>query len=650
MDSQLLLDGMLPPFKKFDRMIESDVLTKKEKNTLYQMVDDCIRLGGKYDVQSALASIAKTYGNRFSKGSVLPFTLRQVIFCLAVHCCKYKKMTQGGVISYMNNNGVSISHNFFSRIGYTPIRYLAMYDHDACDSVVNYSGKKKGELGIAIRNLVYQAGAYNTFCDVFGGSGAASLAINKVSGAEYVYNELNKSVFNLISVVADDALYLDLIAALKVLQNYLVNGGEQYGTVNLDNELGMFLAKLQKKKPRGEREEKSLAKDKTIIDTSFQDFEIGGFEAVLATYAVYMDILSKPADFSVKLDSGKYNRESLLDLFGVPVGASESMIFGSMSDAFIRHHSLLDDYMRTVMDEAGMEWSSETGQVATGSELTQEYKQGRAYSYYAYFFRLLEDSSTISSDRIGHALAEIFRRYFSLNGILSEPSSVLSVLRADKKPTIDGFCRKDFETLITDMHKALKGTVLENEDFHIILKKYNENQNVLYYVDPPYVATKGYEDEGNSVGLFTEDDMKDLISGLVESGHKFIYSCRAVFCPSNVSDGKKVTEADMDIFRQVYAVFSKYIAEDQVEDFYVLALENSAGYTINENGVEWKAGTLEHAVHASWPMEIMITNFEICSFIDAKSQINKKYAKYKNMVYKVYPFTEFLKMLMIKYK
>lgn len=31
MDSQLLLDGMLPPLRKFDRMIESDVLTKKEK-------------------------------------------------------------------------------------------------------------------------------------------------------------------------------------------------------------------------------------------------------------------------------------------------------------------------------------------------------------------------------------------------------------------------------------------------------------------------------------------------------------------------------------------------------------------------------------------------------------------------------------------
>lgn len=94
----------------------------------------------------------------------------------------------------MKFKGVSITHNFFTRLGHTPTQYQAMDAHKIPKSVISYMGAKRGGLGIAIKNLVYQAGEYDTFYDIFGGSGAASLAVNKISKKNYIYNELNASV------------------------------------------------------------------------------------------------------------------------------------------------------------------------------------------------------------------------------------------------------------------------------------------------------------------------------------------------------------------------------------------------------------------------------------------------------------------------
>ncbi len=51
-------------------------------------------------------------------------------------------------------------------------------------------------------------------------------------------------------MIHDEKFYKDLINALHILQSYMASGGEQYGTMNLDNELRIFQAQLQKKVPR----------------------------------------------------------------------------------------------------------------------------------------------------------------------------------------------------------------------------------------------------------------------------------------------------------------------------------------------------------------------------------------------------------------
>ena len=84
--------------------------------------------------------------------------------------------------------------------------------------VTNYMGQKHGELSVAIKNLVYQAGKYDIFCDIFGGSGAALLSVDRRKNTGYVYNELNRNVRNLFEVLADDSKHLELIEELETLQ------------------------------------------------------------------------------------------------------------------------------------------------------------------------------------------------------------------------------------------------------------------------------------------------------------------------------------------------------------------------------------------------------------------------------------------------
>lgn len=220
MNSQLLLNGMLPPLKEFDRGIKANKdLEDQEKINLYQISCDCMNKGAAYNIKAALTDIAISYGKYFKQGKTLPFLLRQVIFCLTVHCLKYNKMNQKQVIEYLKKNGVTISHNFISRAKIKPTDYWKAYECDIPDPPVEYMGQKKGELGAAIRNLVYQAREYNTFIDLFGGSGAASAAVMHLRGKNYIYNEVNPNVYHLFYFLATD--YKRLLEAITELQNYI---------------------------------------------------------------------------------------------------------------------------------------------------------------------------------------------------------------------------------------------------------------------------------------------------------------------------------------------------------------------------------------------------------------------------------------------
>lgn len=79
----------------------------------------------------------------------------------------------------------------------TPTQYIAKELFQQPEMLLKYKGNKDGALGIAIKNIVYQAGKYDVFVDIFGSSGAASAAVAKNKDADYVYNEKNISSFNI---------------------------------------------------------------------------------------------------------------------------------------------------------------------------------------------------------------------------------------------------------------------------------------------------------------------------------------------------------------------------------------------------------------------------------------------------------------------
>jgi len=131
MVSQLLLNGMFPPFKKFDRAIKANRhLSEQEAINLYQIFCDCMDEGKAYNVQETLIGIALSYGKYFKRDKTLLFLLRQVIFCLTVHCLKYKKMNQKEVIDHLKTKGISISYSFISKQEFSPLKYLAIYNYD----------------------------------------------------------------------------------------------------------------------------------------------------------------------------------------------------------------------------------------------------------------------------------------------------------------------------------------------------------------------------------------------------------------------------------------------------------------------------------------------------------------------------------------
>lgn len=283
MSSQLLLNGMLPP-------VGGGVLTigdnhedvfRVDINILDAIVYECDQQGKNYNVQLAFATLVPILKRYTKQGKEFPFLFKQVIFYLTVHCLKYKKdldWTQAGVLAFLDGAGVSLSHNFFTRLGRTPTMYL----RDIPEPFMSYKGQKNGILGAAIRNLVWQAGDYDVFYDLFGGSGAATLAVDKLSKKCYVYNELNKSVYNLMCIVKDEQLHKTVIKNLERLHEYLVNGGQQYNDVDL--QIG-----LQKVCKVAEKTEQ-IEKDQGIVAAGLGNMQTRAY----AYFSYFMDLADEP--------------------------------------------------------------------------------------------------------------------------------------------------------------------------------------------------------------------------------------------------------------------------------------------------------------------------------------------------------------------
>lgn len=637
------LDSLLMPFKKEDICIQANnTLSASETDLLCQIVCDFERQDEQYDVKKALADISGIMGRYVSKAdtqtkgtsgvipikpSPLPFMIKQVLFYIAVMCkaCEIKGFdTQAGIIDEIKSNGANISHNFFSKMDKTPEIYLQMANYIQPELPTNYKGQKHGELGFALKNLSYQCGKYSKYIDIFGGSGAASLAVEKRKNTGYVYNELHRCVCNLYDVLCDDVLYKQLIDELKALQDDLKGIREWDTGVDFDIEMSSYY---------NSKNTHDIKEDDIFIMDNNSEFILEYDDVIRYMNYNRNSLMLASDDWTYSFDGKDYNKDELLkDIFP----SDASAMFMSYCNNYRLILGVADCFYNNVIRGIYKDYEEFThlGKNEKANMTLSEYDTRqlrlRFYMYYAYFENLLNKPGVIK-DKVRYAVAQIFRESLITNGQAGISSVLRIIYNGSWYPPqaasdeAELFLETDFEPIITKVHNRASGTIIENDDCINIIKKYQQPRGSnmpLFYSDSPYEGTSDYVDEINGITAFTAQSMKDLIIALRDSGNNFIFSCRAA---KGSVRGSKITKnlqkINAEIYNNVFQVFKDEIVNKGM-DLWVLAIE--------------KGDTLADLIKKNKISEIMVTNFEICSFTDKN---------YKNVNFKAYSFADFLDIL-----
>lgn len=649
-DAQDLLDSMLTPSDATKKKsTKSNALSEHESEQLLQIVMDYKEDDKNYDYKADLAKVAHIM-HRFNNQAKLvngkkipmhpqemPFLVKQVLFFIAFSCVKdqYKGedkkqkplATQQEIIDILRGYGVIISNNFFSRMKVTPIQYAKHKYFLQPVMPINYQGQKHNELGVAVQNLVYQAGKYDVFVDVFGGSGAASVAVPRNKDADYVYNEKNISVYNLFKVMTDKKLYKDLIIELERLQSCLRGDSPDIYTVNFDQCINQYFTRPNKKNASAEF---------IIIN-----------ENPLEWFAGYQDIVA----FMKRLELYLQNQDpqSILKLNNGKVDSVQNILIKIYPSNKNLYMSFLENYklISTILNEnkvilwifddlEGVYYNDKKIKLNLKQKAFTQYA---FYKYYAYY----ETLSLNNSNRVTYAVGEIFRRSLVTHGAVGISAILLMPspqIKNGKSKAWKKFLQKDFRSDIEEIHKILRGTLCKNLDFKDVFKMYKVGgtekrhkayNTPLFYTDSPYLGTVGYAKKKHGVSGFGKTEMKALLNELKNSGGKFIFSCRALKAtkepPKDVIDPHftALLDSDLLLYTTVYEFFLKEYC-DKGKEIYVLAIE--------------KGGSLKELIEKSQIAEIMITNYRIHSFSNEK---------YKNVSFKVYKFEELYEMIAMKY-
>ena len=658
---QKLLDSMLIPSKGVKYVNPEDAGIKPEDiNALYDIVDRCENTEGEPDYDSELKNIveiADKYGfyeikrnplmdkkskkQKLSKDgkplytiskAIFPFFMKQIIFYLAVNYVdwgvdksfdsstgKYKKnkQTQRAFIKKYNraielvkeSEDYGVSHNYFTRMVYTPEAYVQTRRYHFPEYPYNYSGQKHGELALAIRNLVYQAGNYKAYVDLFGGSGAASVAVPKRDTSSYIYNELNPFVYNLFHVIADDELYIKFIDELDKFQK----------AVSLDEKY-IADSKLKKSANKFYNRSGSRVEDETTLN-NFDDSEIYDF----------------------------LNYE-FLPLVKENAPDNKTLLKVNNTNQFLKHYDEVKSFIdQTTLDKFFITHRSKKYNIPIGDLLKIYYVASRMYKYYAYFWDILNSSSKIKKNKeVEFALAKFVMLYTTTQG----SEGISEVLRMPyeggskaKGTAAWSLVRKDFKDSIIELHNYAKRIVCVNGDCFSILNNLLymvsinligngvivkdaesklEKEDIIIYSDSPYTATKDYDDDNADVSEFTTDNMINLVDGLVKSDSKFIFSCRACKGKMKKSEEKKEKAANCAIYLHPISDFAYHASLGK--EFYVL---------VEEKEDETLADRLKKRDKS---LEIFITNYKISDFYGTSLDNN-------NHFFKVYSYWDFINIM-----
>lgn len=499
---------------------------------------------------------------------------------------------------------------------------------------INYQGQKKDNLASVITHLVDQAGAYDNFVDVFGGSGAASFAVNRNDTSSYIFNDLDLGMCCLYHALADNNLFKRLITNLLFLQEDLANiknhrryryfsKTKTYSLNNLgrtssvhplvsefeidfNQEVSDYYSNMKRKS----NQYKGLYRQsESIVDTgNIYEIALDFVDILLANKEnpIYNDFLTKY--FPDIENQVSFNNSLLKNLEEQLVNLKVFNIIWS----FIEHQNEIYKFceqMDIQLAPISYRWVGSNGEEITEPCSYEEYDdkslQYRFFQWYIYFTNRLNDKDFVESAWKEHstkqvivAMAEIMRWSLLTSGN-ADLSVVYRMIREDggrESTEWIEFTNKDFPKIITNLHHLIQdNTRVENLSCFDVIKKYN-SRDTLFFSDYPYENSKGY-----SVGNWTSNDSRNLIDSLIASDSKFIFACRASLKIKDIytKDLEEIKQVNREVYEDVFEYFNNQMGSSLYATY------------ININGGSL---TLQEALQQHKFTEIMITNYPVQQF------------------------------------
>lgn len=363
--------------------------------------------------------------------------------------------------------------------------------------------------------------------------------------------------------------------------------------------------------------------------------------------------------------SGGYDR--FIDLFGGGGTVSNSIIKNDNSEYFINElDPFVVNYYRVLQNKNNCEIMIEKLE-AIQKEFKNKETHTEKAEYSVGLFRnydSLSKSYDINTDAIEAAIAHVFLQSFLYNRISKCSSG------ARNKGNIKKFENCDFKEQIMHLHKQFSRLVVLDYDatgrgdsemsFIDACVKFSMpgmlthkwGSRCLLYSDSPYESTKGYKQKFNSQMMDT------LIKDLCNSGHKFIFSCRAGsyvlkqsedvdFTPEdlyelNLDKGghyakptdnkvlKKIWENNTHIYFSVFKKFEEFLEQQQL--FVLCIIQQDADKTSRPT-LNWEF-SMQHLV------EVMICNYKFPNPMDYKRETDGK-----TYIFETYEYQDFMKEL-----
>lgn len=562
-EAKVTLEEILPSrLCRAKKVRDNAELTSDEIAILYQIVLDCENSTNSYTWEKLCIELDKiaTLYIRFNSvetnrvkvvnpkktdkipasPKAIPWLVKQVLFYIYIYCIKhdvqmekkvYKKIswsrvTSSDILAYLKEKGIKISHNFFSRMNSSAINLYNTKQNIQPELPYKYMGQKNKNLAFALNNIVNQAGKYHVFIDVFGGSGAATVAIEHRKNSEYIYNEKNRMVHNLFKVIAnkkDSANLCELIKEFKKACligdiNWISNDEVEITTstnflglskktffYNLDRYINNIKKKMEEEKDLRTKKgyEKTLNHilkiyiselNKSIIISDNAKFKyICDFLNELLDYKndkiIECDVL---LDELYKNKSKKviYLKDTFLDLLFTPykrdllniksadefdtfisgLGKSDKAYFCKVFKDNLSLFMLYEfELGEKVSEQQNIEYAGIKGSL---SELIIARWRFNLLSYLLYFKEI--NSNNVTASGVVMALAELTaNELYVINGRKYSDSIAYNFMSNGK---IHPFFKKDYTKSISEMYDVIKDVIIENEDFLKVINNYSSKE------------------------------------------------------------------------------------------------------------------------------------------------------------------------------